>query len=118
MTNQEYNCHFLSFLELVEPIFEEINDLATNGDFSHDFILGKNDLIMSLVMDFLADSPMRAEITSKPMPENANSPCRVREISVDSKADKSLVEFVQDFMDLMVAKIPKWRYYMYSSWLW
>ena len=61
---------------------------------------------MSLVMAFLADSPMHAEITSTPMPANANSPCRVCELSVATRADKSMVGYVKDFMGIPNGDIP------------
>ncbi|EHS63462.1 uncharacterized protein PGTG_21593 [Puccinia graminis f. sp. tritici CRL 75-36-700-3] len=106
MTNQEYHCHFLGtsnvagVLELAEPIVEEMNELATNGHFAYDSLLKQDVLIMSVIMAFLADSPMHAEITSTPLPANANSPCRVCQLSVARKVDKSLKSYVMDLMGL------------------
>ncbi|KAI9610598.1 hypothetical protein H4Q26_006744 [Puccinia striiformis f. sp. tritici PST-130] len=104
LTNQEYHMHFLSTsnvatsLELAAPIVDDLNDLATNGYFAYDSSINQEVLIMSVVMAFLADSPMHAEITCTPMPGPSNSPCRACKLSVDKRADKSLLGYVKDFM--------------------
>ncbi|KAI7935852.1 hypothetical protein MJO28_016723 [Puccinia striiformis f. sp. tritici] len=105
-TPQEYHCHFLatsnvaSVLELVEPIVEELNDLCTIGHPAYDCELEADVLVMSVAMAFLADSPMHAEITNTPLPGNANSPCRICQLYVAKKDDKTLVGYVKDFMGI------------------
>ncbi|OAV86545.1 hypothetical protein PTTG_29842 [Puccinia triticina 1-1 BBBD Race 1] len=105
-SNQEYNCQFVatsnvaSCLELADPIIEEINDMSINGHFAYDSILNQRVLIMSFVLGALGDSPMHAEMTSTPMPANANSPCRMCQLLVVRKEDKSLVAYVKDFFRL------------------
>jgi hypothetical protein len=81
-------------------LFISFSDLATDGHFAYDSLLKQDVLIMSVIMAFLADSPMHAEITSTPLPANANSPCRVCQLSVAKKVDKSLRGYVTDFMGL------------------
>jgi len=63
----------------------------------HDSSLGQEVLVMSVVLAFLADSPMHAEITSTPMPANSNNPCRVCHLSVDNRAGKQSISYVQEF---------------------
>ena len=54
--------------------------------------------MMGLVLVFLADSTMHDEITSNPLPANANSPCRACQLSVDHKSHKHKEEYVKDFL--------------------
>jgi hypothetical protein len=102
---EELKSVHLSFFVLnwhsIWPILLIYNsELATDGHFAYDSLLKQDVLIMSVIMAFLADSPMHAEITSTPLPANANSPCRVCQLSVARKADKSLKGYVMDFMGL------------------
>ncbi|OAV86465.1 hypothetical protein PTTG_29892 [Puccinia triticina 1-1 BBBD Race 1] len=105
-SNQEYNCQFVatsnvaSCLELADPIIEEINDMSINGHFAYDSILNQRVLIMSFVLVALGNSPMHAEMTSTPMPANANIPCCMCQLLVVRKEDKSLVAYVKDFFRL------------------
>ncbi|OAV86715.1 hypothetical protein PTTG_29760 [Puccinia triticina 1-1 BBBD Race 1] len=110
-SNQEYNCHVVSMsnvascLELADPILEEINEISNNGHFAYDSEINQKVLIMSIVLVALGDSPMHAEMTSTPMPANANSPCRMCQLSVAKKEDKSLVGYVKDFLRLTTGGI-------------
>ncbi|KAI9613094.1 hypothetical protein H4Q26_010371 [Puccinia striiformis f. sp. tritici PST-130] len=105
-TSTSPNCHFLatsnvaSALELAEPIVEELNDLCTIGHPAYDCELEADVLVMSVAMAFLAGSPMHAEITNTPLPGNANSPCRICQLYVAKKDDKTLVGYVKDFMGI------------------
>ncbi|OAV91777.1 hypothetical protein PTTG_03743 [Puccinia triticina 1-1 BBBD Race 1] len=83
-----------------DPIIEEINDMRVNGHFAYDSLLNQKVLIMSIVLVALGDSPMHAEMTSTSMPANANSPCCMCQLSVAKKEDKSLVDYVKDFLGL------------------
>ncbi|KAA1068127.1 hypothetical protein PGTUg99_019411 [Puccinia graminis f. sp. tritici] len=79
LSNMQYNCHFLStsneagVLEIGEQIVEELNMLATDGFVAHDASTGSDVLIMSLVLCFQADSPMHAEVTNTPLPNEGSS---------------------------------------------
>ncbi|EHS64534.1 uncharacterized protein PGTG_22322 [Puccinia graminis f. sp. tritici CRL 75-36-700-3] len=98
LTNQEYHCHFLGTSNGAGVL--ELVDLATDGHFAYDSLLKQDVLIMSVIMAFIAESPMHAEITSTSLPANANSPCRVCLLFVAKKVDKSLKGYVTDFMGL------------------
>jgi hypothetical protein len=74
-----------------------ISDVATNGFPAYDCKLGENVLIMSVVLAFLANSPMHAEVTSTPMPAVSNNPCRMCHLSVENRGDKQTTSYVHDF---------------------
>ncbi|POW09243.1 hypothetical protein PSTT_06948 [Puccinia striiformis] len=76
------------------------DDLCTIGHPAYDCELEADVLVMSVAMAFLAGSPMHAEITNTPLPGNANSPCRICQLYVAKKDDKTLVGYVKDFMGI------------------
>ncbi|KAA1073675.1 hypothetical protein PGT21_022199 [Puccinia graminis f. sp. tritici] len=105
-TNQEYNCHFISTsnvagpLELAEQIVDEMNDLATNGHPAFDSSIHEEVLVMSVVLCFLADSPMHAEITSTPNPGSANNPCRMCKLTVGTREERQTLSYVCQCMGI------------------
>ncbi|POW11185.1 hypothetical protein PSTT_05423 [Puccinia striiformis] len=117
LSNQEYHCHFVgtsnvaSVLELGEPIIDDLCDLGTIGHPAYDSLINENVLIMSVVLAFLADSPMHAEVTSTPLPGNANNPCRVCHLHVAHKDDKCDIGYVKDFLGITSGghKLPPLR---------
>jgi len=72
--------------------------LSTVGYPAFDCSIQQEVLIMSVVLVFLADSPMHAEITSTPMPSNSNNPCRACQLSVTSRNDKNSTAYVKNFL--------------------
>ncbi|KAI8450839.1 hypothetical protein BY996DRAFT_8688860 [Phakopsora pachyrhizi] len=68
--NQEYNTLFVATsniataLELAAPVVEELNILSTSGFFTFDYSLQEDVLVLPVILMFLGDSPMHAEITS------------------------------------------------------
>lgn len=87
-TNQEYNTHFITTsnvctaLELAEQVVDEMNHISTEGFTAYDSLICQEVLVMSVVLCFLADSPMHAEVTSTPNPGTSNNPCRVCHLGV------------------------------------
>ncbi|KAI8452672.1 hypothetical protein BY996DRAFT_6431774 [Phakopsora pachyrhizi] len=70
ISNQEYNTLFVATsniataLELAAPVVEELNILSTSGFFTFDHSLQEDVLVLPVILMFLGDSPMHAEITS------------------------------------------------------
>ncbi|KNZ53050.1 hypothetical protein VP01_335g9 [Puccinia sorghi] len=99
-TNQEYNIHFVTNsntatpLELAELVVDEMNEIGSRGFMAYDPILKSEVLVMSLVLFFLADSPMDAEVTSTPYPGASNNPCRVCQLGVMKREDKAGLKYV------------------------
>jgi hypothetical protein len=73
------------------------SELATNGCPAYDCLFAGEVLIMSVVLAFLADSPMHAEITSTPMPGKSNNPCRMCHLSVQKRGEKVSTTYIHDF---------------------
>ncbi|KNE94634.1 hypothetical protein PSTG_11997 [Puccinia striiformis f. sp. tritici PST-78] len=105
LSNQEYNCHFLSTsnlataLEISEQIVEELNEMATCGYEAYDTFLGQPVWVATIVLCFLADSPMHAEITNTPNPGQSLNPCRICTLSCKQKKMKSTCGYVQKFLE-------------------
>lgn len=100
MSNQEYNCHFLTTsntagaLELADPRIDELkyahlsklthkvfsltyasSDLMTEGFVAYDHKSQSEVLVMATVLCHLGDSPMHAEVTNTMNPTSSLSPC-------------------------------------------
>ncbi|EFP77823.2 uncharacterized protein PGTG_03779 [Puccinia graminis f. sp. tritici CRL 75-36-700-3] len=86
ISNQEYNCHFLStsnlasVCELSEQIVKELKWLMS---WAFDQSISQPVLVNTIVLCFLADSPMHAEITNTPNPGTSLNPCRM---SIESRS--------------------------------
>jgi hypothetical protein len=53
---------------------------------------------MTMVLCFLGDSPMHAEIANSPMPSVSLNPCRMCDLSAPGKESKSTLDYVNDFL--------------------
>ncbi|KAI9622649.1 hypothetical protein KEM48_007139 [Puccinia striiformis f. sp. tritici PST-130] len=105
VSNQQYNCHFLSTsntagtLELADQIVDELNDITTNGFIAFDYGLQQEVLVItSVVMCFLGDSPMHAEITNTPLPGSSLNPCRICHLGVEKRKDKSGEDYIYQLL--------------------
>ncbi|KAA1097528.1 hypothetical protein PGT21_010248 [Puccinia graminis f. sp. tritici] len=104
LSNQEYNCHFLSTSnlasvgEIAEQIVEEMNDMTTEGFEAYDHSIGQKVWVTSSVFCFLADSPMHAEVTCTPNPGASINPCRMCKLSVSMKRLKRTRRFIRAFL--------------------
>jgi hypothetical protein len=74
--------------------------LTEQGCFAYDSGLGKEVLITSSLLCFLADSPMHAEITSTFMPGHSRNPCRACDLSVSSVSMKKTMAYLQFFLQI------------------
>ncbi|OAV95433.1 hypothetical protein PTTG_26678 [Puccinia triticina 1-1 BBBD Race 1] len=106
LTNQHFHCHFLctsnsaGTLELAEGIVDDIMELIEHGCPAYDSGLGKEVLVTTSLLCFLADTPMHAEITSTVMPNNARNPCRARDLGVKRAAQKRSMAYLQFFLQV------------------
>ncbi|KNZ57692.1 hypothetical protein VP01_2098g2 [Puccinia sorghi] len=106
ISNQEYNCHFLSTSnvatvgEMGELIIDELNEMVTIGFPAYDYSIHEPVWVISVVLCFLADSPMHAKITNTPNPGASLNPCRMCRLSVKTKQEKKSMKYVQDFLHL------------------
>ncbi|PLW58275.1 hypothetical protein PCANC_00780 [Puccinia coronata f. sp. avenae] len=106
LSNQEYNCHFLatsnvaSVLEVAEPLVDGFNHMALEGFSAWDCSISQTVLVNSVVLCFLADSPMHAEVTNTPNPGQSNHPCRMCKLSVEYKSEMKSLAYIQQFLHL------------------
>ncbi|CAH7685884.1 expressed protein [Phakopsora pachyrhizi] len=90
-SNLEFNTLFVgtsniaSALELLTPVNEELNKLSTTGFSAFDFSIQEDFLVLPVVLLFMADSPMHAEITSTMSPNISLQPCRICNLKADKK---------------------------------
>ncbi|KAH9823187.1 hypothetical protein DFH28DRAFT_1078255 [Melampsora americana] len=104
--NQEYNVHFsatsncASAPELLDHVVDEINDLSVEGFEVYDHASGDNVLVLVVVLCYLGDSPMHAEICNTTNPANTLTPCRMCDLHVDTMAEKKTEEYVRHFVGL------------------
>ncbi|KAA1114227.1 hypothetical protein PGT21_001097 [Puccinia graminis f. sp. tritici] len=105
-TNQEYNCHFLStsnragVLEIANQVINDTNDMLTDGFEAYDTSISQPVFVMSMMLCFLADSPMHAEITNTPNPGTSLNPCRMCTLHSPTKIDKQSSIYLRQFLQL------------------
>ncbi|CAH7689410.1 hypothetical protein PPACK8108_LOCUS24483 [Phakopsora pachyrhizi] len=103
-SNQEYNTIFVatsniaSALELCAPVVEELNTLSSTGFLAYDSSLNEYVLVMPVVLLFLGDSPMHAEISSTMHPNVSLQPCRICCLKAEGKKEKATANYVQRFI--------------------
>ncbi|OAV92443.1 hypothetical protein PTTG_27650 [Puccinia triticina 1-1 BBBD Race 1] len=106
VSNQQYNCHFLSTsntsgpLELANQIVDELNDITKDGYFAYDCELQQEVLVSTVVLCFLGDLPMHAEVTNTPLPGAALNPCRICHLGVQKRSDKSGEDYIYHFLGM------------------
>jgi hypothetical protein len=94
ISNSDSNLNFDSFkLHL-------FSSLATDGFLAYDCEVDQEVLVMVVVLCYLGDSPMHAEICNCINPGVTLTPCRICNLRVDSKADKMTKTYVQQFIGL------------------
>ncbi|PLW52727.1 hypothetical protein PCANC_16005 [Puccinia coronata f. sp. avenae] len=106
LSNQKYNCHFLStsnvasVLEISEQIVHHLNRMAQDGFAAYDCTILQPVLVHSVVLCFLADSPMHAEVTNTPNPGQSNHPCRMCTLSVERKSMVKSKTYIQKYLQV------------------
>ncbi|KAI7965365.1 hypothetical protein MJO29_003463 [Puccinia striiformis f. sp. tritici] len=104
LTNQEYNCHFLSTsnratgLEIASQIVAEMNNITREGFIAFDSTSMKEVLVTGMVLCFLGDSPMHAEVTNTPNPGSSLNPCRMCHLKTETMDDKKSLDYIQQFL--------------------
>ncbi|KAI8461625.1 hypothetical protein BY996DRAFT_6429319 [Phakopsora pachyrhizi] len=104
LSNQEFNKLFVSTsniasaLELAAPVFEELKKLTTTGFTTFDYSLQVDVLVLPVVLLFMADSPMHAEIKSTMKPNASLMPCRICNLKAENKKEKATATYVDRFL--------------------
>ncbi|KAH9810721.1 hypothetical protein DFH28DRAFT_488008 [Melampsora americana] len=116
LTNQEYHIHPLctsniaNALEQGDQIVDELNHTSSTGFQAYDCSLQRNVLVVPFILCHTGDSPMHAEISNTTNPSGTLSPCRVCDLTVESRADKQTETYVQKFVGIdtnwMAASLP------------
>jgi hypothetical protein len=76
------------------------SDMALEGFTAYDSHIAEPVLVHSVVLCFLADSPMHAEVTNTPNPGQSNHPCRMCTLSVEKKSMMKSVPYIQHFIQV------------------
>ncbi|KAI8445640.1 hypothetical protein BY996DRAFT_6423816 [Phakopsora pachyrhizi] len=103
-SNLEFNTLFFgtsniaSALELFTPVNEELNKLSTTEFSAFDFSIQEDVLVLPVVLLFMAESPMHAEITSTMSPNISLQPCRICNLKADKKKEKKTAVYVEKFL--------------------
>jgi hypothetical protein len=72
--------------------------MISEGFEAYDFSIGQPVLVMSMMLFFLADSPMHAEITNTPVPGASLNPCRMCTLHAPKKIDKQSISYLLQFL--------------------
>lgn len=78
----------------------DTSDHGENGFIAYGETLGKDVLVMVVVLCHLGDSPMHAEICNTTNPANTLTPCRMCDLKVARKIEKEEPRFVREFLGL------------------
>ncbi|KAH9809499.1 hypothetical protein DFH28DRAFT_1133401 [Melampsora americana] len=112
LTNQEYHIHPLctsnvaNALEQGDQIVDELNQAASTGFCAYDCSVQKDVLVIPFVLCHMGDSPMHAEISNTTNPSGTLSPCRICDLTVESRADKQTKNYVQRFVGIDQNGLP------------
>ncbi|KAH9807600.1 hypothetical protein DFH28DRAFT_938119 [Melampsora americana] len=116
LTNQEYHIHPLctsnvsSALEQGDQIVDELNQAASRGFRAYDCSIKQDVIVIPFILCHMGDSPMHSEISNTTNPSGTLSPCRICDLTVESRADKQTPTYVQQFVgidgDWLPATLP------------
>ncbi|KAI8448536.1 hypothetical protein BY996DRAFT_6433223 [Phakopsora pachyrhizi] len=104
LSNQEFNTLFVATsniataLELAAPVCDELNNLSLSGFTAFDYSLQEHVLVLPVVLLFMADLPMHAEITSTMQPNVSLQPCRICNLKAENKKEKATGTYVDNFI--------------------
>jgi hypothetical protein len=74
--------------------------MAQDGFAAYDSTISQPVLVHSVVLCFLADSPMHAEVTNTPNPGQSNHPCRMCTLSVERKSMVKSKSHIQNYLQV------------------
>ncbi|KAH9807689.1 hypothetical protein DFH28DRAFT_1202846, partial [Melampsora americana] len=115
LTNQEYHIHPLctsniaNALEQGDQIVDELNEAASTGFCAYDCSVQKDVLVIPFILCHMGDSPMHAEISNTTNPSGTLTPCRICDLTVESRADKQSTNYVQQFVGIDQNWLPATR---------
>ncbi|KAH9824993.1 hypothetical protein DFH28DRAFT_878220, partial [Melampsora americana] len=89
-----------SALEQGDQIVDELNEAASTGFVSYDCTIEQNVLVVPFILCHMGDSPMHAEISNTTNPSGTLSPCRICDLTVESRADKQTERYIQHFVGI------------------
>jgi hypothetical protein len=72
--------------------------MASDGFHSYDVTISQEVLVTSVVLCFLANSPMHAKVTNTSNPGGSLNPCQMCTLSVKKKKFKKTLTYVQRFL--------------------
>ncbi|KAI8452471.1 hypothetical protein BY996DRAFT_8515030 [Phakopsora pachyrhizi] len=104
LSNQEFNTLFVATsniataLELAAPVCDELNNLSLSGFTAFDYSLQEHVLVLPVVLLFMADSPMHAEIISTMQPNVSLQPCRICNLKAENKKEKATGTYFYNFI--------------------
>ncbi|KAI8453542.1 hypothetical protein BY996DRAFT_6431484 [Phakopsora pachyrhizi] len=104
LSNQEFSTLFVATsniataLELAAPVCDELNNLSLSGFTAFDYSLQEHVLVLPVVLLFMADSPIHAEITSTMQPNVSLQPCRICKLKAENKKEKATGTYVYNFI--------------------
>ncbi|KAI8443170.1 hypothetical protein BY996DRAFT_6436055 [Phakopsora pachyrhizi] len=104
LSNQEFNTLFVATsniataLELAAPVCDELNNLSLSGFTAFDYSLQEHVLVLPVVLLFMADLPMHAEITSTMQPNVSLQPCRICNLKAEKRKEKATGTYVDNFI--------------------
>ncbi|OAV97413.1 hypothetical protein PTTG_00144, partial [Puccinia triticina 1-1 BBBD Race 1] len=81
--------------------------MTLNGFDAYDVSIGQPVLVMSMMLFFLGDSPMHAEITNIPVPGASLNPCRMCTLHAPKKVDKKTLFYLRQFLNLDLNGFPR-----------
>ncbi|KAH9806620.1 hypothetical protein DFH28DRAFT_1179455, partial [Melampsora americana] len=105
-TNQEFHIHSLctsniaSALEQGDQIVDELNDAGSTGFRAYDCSIEQDVLVVPFILCHMGDSPMHAEISNTTNPSGTLTPCRICDLTVESRAEKQTETYVQHFVGI------------------
>ncbi|KAH9809107.1 hypothetical protein DFH28DRAFT_1191574 [Melampsora americana] len=112
LTNQEYHIHPLctsniaSALEQGDQIVDEINHASTTGFRAYDCNTREDVLVIPFILCHMGDSPMHSEISNTTNPSGTLSPCRICNLTVESRAEKQTETYIQQFVGINENWLP------------
>ncbi|PLW49893.1 hypothetical protein PCANC_07137 [Puccinia coronata f. sp. avenae] len=74
--------------------------MAQDGFAAYDSTISQPVLVHSVVLCFLADSPMHAEVTNTPNPGQSNHPCRMCTLLVEHKSMVKSKSHIQNYLQV------------------
>ncbi|KAH9809143.1 hypothetical protein DFH28DRAFT_906417, partial [Melampsora americana] len=112
LTNQEYHIHPLctsnvaNALEQGDQVVDELNEASSTGFRAYNCGSQQYVLVVPFILCHMGDSPMHSEISNTTNPSGTLSPCRICDLTVDSRAEKQTETYIQKFVGIDQDRLP------------